>query len=176
MWDLRQIFEPIFEPIFELTYKAPLVALLLTSLGLIALKLVLKRVSGLPLWMQRVMAPPFYFISLPVATLLVGTVLLATSARGICRLILAPEALNFLIAASLWVLPRYDPVAWLRLLNFFIAPFVVLPISGYMLWRTLSDVNGHRLPSRHRLRALLLVLAFAWAVLSISPGILVSSL
>lgn len=56
------------ELILELTYWTPLVALLLLSLGLIALK----RISGLPPWAERMAAPPFYFVSLPIATLIVG--------------------------------------------------------------------------------------------------------
>jgi hypothetical protein len=45
---------------------APLAALLLVSLGLV----VLKRRSGVSLWMARLAAPPFYPVSLPIATLL----------------------------------------------------------------------------------------------------------
>ncbi len=56
------------ELILELTYRTPLITLLLSSLGLIALK----RISALPLWAERLAGPSFYFVSLPIATLIVG--------------------------------------------------------------------------------------------------------
>jgi hypothetical protein len=48
------------------------VALLLVSLGLV----VLKRRSNLPAWMARLTTPPFYLVSLPIATLIVGAEML----------------------------------------------------------------------------------------------------
>jgi len=59
--------------IFEMIYWLPLVVLLVSSLGLVALW----RVSGLPPWLQRLAALPFYVISLPIATLLAGVEMLA---------------------------------------------------------------------------------------------------
>src|SRR5689334_15673565 len=47
---------------------APLAALIVTSLGLVALK----RMSNLPPWLARLIAPPFYLVSLPIATLTAG--------------------------------------------------------------------------------------------------------
>jgi hypothetical protein len=54
--------------ILELIAGAPLIALLLSSLGLI----MLKRISGLPPWVRRLTIPPFYFVSLSIATLIIG--------------------------------------------------------------------------------------------------------
>jgi hypothetical protein len=52
--------------LFLLSAFLPLVALLLVSLGLV----VLKRRSSLPAWLARLAAPPFYLVSLPIATLI----------------------------------------------------------------------------------------------------------
>jgi hypothetical protein len=32
----------------------------------------LKRISGLPPWVRRLTIPPFYFVSLSIATLIIG--------------------------------------------------------------------------------------------------------
>ena len=58
--------------LLELAYWTPPVALLVSSLGLIALKCI----SGLSPWAKRSTAPPFYFVSLPIATLTVGVEML----------------------------------------------------------------------------------------------------
>jgi hypothetical protein len=58
----------IRELILGLMVWAPLIALVLSSLGLI----VLKRISGLPPWVRRLTIPPFYFVSLSIVTLTIG--------------------------------------------------------------------------------------------------------
>src|SRR5262249_18028014 len=59
--------------LLELMYCMPLVALVVASLLLIALK----RISSLPVPVKRLAAPPFYCVSLPIATLIVGAEILA---------------------------------------------------------------------------------------------------
>ncbi len=55
-----------------LSFCIPLVVLLLVSLSLV----VLKRRSNLRPWLSRLAAPPFYLVSLPIATLTVGAEML----------------------------------------------------------------------------------------------------
>jgi len=156
------------ELILELIYWAPLVALLVTSLGLVALK----RVSGLPVWLQRVVTPRFYLVALPLATLLVGMEMLAWNVRTIHRITTffgGPEAILYFAYDLRDTFPDH-PVGTLLLVNSFMAPFVVLIISGYMLWRVLGR-RGE--PERSRgLRALLAGLVFAWVFLTIRYEIL----
>ena len=69
----------------ELTYWTPLIALVLSSLGLIALK----PISGLPPRAQRLATPPFYFVSLPIETLIAGMemfVWIVAHVHGLSRL------------------------------------------------------------------------------------------
>jgi hypothetical protein len=59
---------PLPQQILELAYWLPLVALVLVSLGLVALKWM----PSVPLWAERLISCPFYLISFPVVTLLMG--------------------------------------------------------------------------------------------------------
>jgi hypothetical protein len=58
--------------LIQLLRWAPLAALIAASLGLIALK----RIADLPPWIARLTAPPFYLVSLPIATLVAGAEML----------------------------------------------------------------------------------------------------
>jgi hypothetical protein len=64
--------EIVIAQLMLLLCVAPLAALLLVSLGLA----VLKRRSSLSPWMARLAAPPFYLVSLPIATLIAGAEML----------------------------------------------------------------------------------------------------
>src|SRR5581483_10777789 len=55
-----------------LSFLVPVAALLLVSFSLV----VLKRRSNLRPWLSRLAAPPFYLVSLPIATLVVGAEML----------------------------------------------------------------------------------------------------
>lgn len=141
----------------------PLVTLVGASLLLVALK----RVSGLPRWLQRVVDPPFYLVSLPLATLIVGTELLAWVAPAVHHLALVPSSLMltplyFLIGSS------YDPIAACTIANCLVAPFAVFFSSIFMLWRTLGRrKEGEPFVTQKRM-VLFLVIVFAWGFLTLS--------
>jgi hypothetical protein len=157
------------ELIVELAYWIPLVALLASSLGLIALK----RVSGLPGWLDRVAAPPFYFVSLPIATLLAGMEMLSEI------LLVIYHQISFLIfVLGLPILLCFDtsPLAdRLAFANFLLAPFGASFVSGYLLWLSVrrGDELNRASGAERKLRALLLVLIFGWAFLSLRHELLV---
>ncbi|HEY2213290.1 MAG TPA: hypothetical protein VGH62_17080 [Bradyrhizobium sp.] len=152
-----------------LSFLVPLVALLLTSLGLV----LLKRKSGLPAWLARLAAPPFYLVSLPIATLVVGAEMLGWY---FLLLLLSLSLGPFLEVLSVFpfVIPPwfafpslFDSGVYLlgvfgSLIGFWTATF----ISGYLLCRTIWRENHHPASSRVAsglLRALLLLICFAWA-------------
>ena len=155
--------------LFLLSFLVPLLALLLVSLGLV----VLKRRSGLPAWLARLAAAPFYLVSLPIATLIVGAEMLGWY---FILLLLSLSLGPFLevLSAFPFVIPPwfafpslFDSGVYLlgvfgTLIGFWTATF----ISGYLLWRTVWRENHHpdssRVASRF-LRALLLLICFAWA-------------
>jgi hypothetical protein len=167
--------------LLELTYWTPLVVLLLSSLGLIALK----RISRLPPWAERLAAPPFYFVSLPVATLIAWIEMLAWIVLWVCTEVHAGRQDNWLEA--IWVLlvvvcfyifleacnmhlfgAAVDAISFMV---FCAAPFV----SGRMLWRTLRHDEERKHPSnraKQLLRILLLLFVFAWAFLNVRTYVL----
>ena len=153
--------------ILELCYWAPLIALLLSSLSLIGLK----RVSGLSPWAQRLVAPPFYFVAVPIATLLAGLELVTWSVF-----------LDWFSSYHLW---GFGITATLALAPYFfvdelslglqghpvmtaIAPFAfcaAMFAGGYSLWQSLwrkERLNQPFNKARHVWRALVLLLALAW--------------
>jgi hypothetical protein len=69
---------------FVFVYWAPLIVLLASSFGLVALK----RFSRRPPWTERLVRPPFYFVSLPIATLLAGIEMLALSLLFVLSLLI----------------------------------------------------------------------------------------
>jgi hypothetical protein len=153
------------ELILELAYWTPPTALVLSSLGLIGLK----RVSGLPLWAQRLVAPPFYFVAVPIATLVAGLELVAWSVLftwldpfaeglGIAALAVAASILVDEVSAGVH---DYPAIAATAPLLFCVAMFA----SGYSLWRMLRWRERLDQPfgrARHVGGALVLLLAFAW--------------
>jgi hypothetical protein len=157
------------EQILELYYWAPLVALLLSSLGILALK----RASRLPLWLRRILAPPFYFVSLPIATLVVGAEMLTMTAAKIYQF----GALAYLLGIPILILFGfpYGPAESFVLANLWGAPFAVSFVSGYTMWRMVGRGSGPERPPgqvRQQLRALIHVLVFAWAFLTLRYEIL----
>jgi len=147
-------------------YWIPLVALLVSSLGLVALK----RVSGLPPWLERVAALPFYFVSFPIAALIIAAEQLAW---GVRRLILNPDLGPYLFGllwSFFWVDSLFEIVFPLTLATVLLEPFVVLLASGYLLWWTVRSDDPRKIPSnwaRQTLLALILLFVFAWAFLAI---------
>jgi hypothetical protein len=149
-----------------LSLFGPPVALLLVSLGLI----VLKKRSSLPAWIVRLTTPPFYLISLPIATLIVSAEMVGVY----CLLLFANISWSFyfdhlfssilsaLLPFSL-VLGHYASLRFGSFVGFWTAIF----INGYLLWRTVWRREYHHQPSSRiagrLLRALLLLLCFAWA-------------
>ncbi|WP_159731883.1 hypothetical protein [Methylosinus sp. Ce-a6] len=63
---------PLPQLMLELAYWLPLVVLVLVSLAMVALK----RIPSLPSWAERIRTRPFYMISFPIVTLIVGVELL----------------------------------------------------------------------------------------------------
>jgi hypothetical protein len=157
-----------------LQFGVPLITFLSSSLLLVGLK----RASGLPLWLQRVVAPPFYLISLPLATLIIGSELLASAAPGVHRLALMSTSFLLFMPLSLLIWLLCEPLAALTGANLLIAPFVVFVGSGFMLWRTVGQ-EKERGPvlseARQKHRAFLLPIVFAWAFLTSSEFLLRAS-
>jgi hypothetical protein len=150
--------------IFEMIYWLPLVVLLVSSLGLVALR----RVSGLPPWLERVAALPFYVISLPIATLLAGVEMLAWTVVTIQAFGVSTLVLGFPI--MVWLSFPVDPAGTLVLANYILAPFAVSFLSIYTLWRTIGRKGkfGHSSSLATRpLGASILSLLFVWAFLSL---------
>jgi hypothetical protein len=151
--------------ILELAYWTPLTGLLLSSLGLIGLK----RVSGLSPWAQRLVAPPVFFVAVPIATLVAGLELVAWSAlftwldpfaEGLGIAALAIVALRLVDEVSAGVHDN-PALAAIAPLVFCVAMFA----TGYSLGRTLWWKQRLDRPfsrARHVGKALILLLAFAW--------------
>jgi hypothetical protein len=152
----------------ELMYWAPLVVLVLLSLGLIAMK----RLPGLPLWAQRLTAPPFYFVSLPIATLLVlaGMVAWTAVVSWLDRALLGwvNNMLLLWMMLTMPLTPLREPPARAFVVDgiFLVAFCATQVVSAYLLWRALGreDRRKRSLSKTGRyFRALLLLSAFAWA-------------
>jgi hypothetical protein len=118
------------------------------------------------------MAQPFYFVSLPLASLVAGMELLTWTAPGIHRLVLlVGESLRlgilFAIASDLLSDLRDTP----RFANLLVAPFAVLFASAFMLWRTLrrrKECEPSLSEAGQRRKASLLLIVFVWALLTLS--------
>jgi|SRR5689334_11981363 hypothetical protein len=154
--------------ILESLYWIPLVTLLVSSLGLVALK----RVSGLPLWLERVSAPPFYFVSFPIAALFAGAEMLIWTVANVYYF---GWAFVFSLPIVVWDSFSLDPAGTLGYANFCVAPFAVFFLSGYMLWRSIGRKREHSHSSgvaMRPLRALIPLFVFVWAFLSLRDNIL----
>jgi len=151
-----------------LMYWAPLIALLVLSLGLVALK----RISALPPWLERLAAPPFYLVSLPVATLLACLEVLvwyALCTLAILALVDMSWSVIFFPVVQVVLTCTGSPTPLVALLaagisfiGFCAAPFV----SGYLLWRTLWHKDERECPSnraKQRRRAVLPLFVFVCA-------------
>jgi hypothetical protein len=154
---------------------APLAALIVTSLGLVAMK----RISNLPPRLARLTAPPFYLVSLPIATLVAGAEMLGLYCFVVLDLLLHYRTFWFMLHvrfsdAALFglviPLPQYfvffPNIPVLALALMFILPigfWATTGVSGYLLWRTVWHEDHHQ-PSpsmaRQRLRGLLLLVLF----------------
>jgi len=160
----------------RLLWVAPLGVLLVVSLGLV----MLKRRSGLSPWLTRLTAPPFYLISLPIATLIAGAEMLGLYSLIALMDLLSPgTSWSFIFGSFLNVLlagltvsvffsgPSHDFFAPV-ILAFLAGFWAAMLISGYLLWRTIW-CEDHRRPAsritRQRLLGLLLLIAFAWVVI-----------
>jgi hypothetical protein len=149
----------------EVTYWTPLIVLVLLSLGLLALK----RVSGLPQWLKRLATPPFYFVSMPIATVLIGVEILAwiiaihyvAFKAGLLLILLA------IPAALLWG----DVEAYIGTL-YFILFWAGVFVSGHALRRILWFGREWRSKSQQRVDALLLLLAFVWVFVGMRSFVL----
>jgi len=139
----------------------PLFVFLVSSLAIIALK----QISRLPRWAARLAAPPFYFVSLPIATVIATSEIVTWISMGL-YLVYGP----WLIGASGW---EYAFI--LSTLFFEGQPLLTLLVGGSfawmfvsirLLWRTLRQEDGQGSVSKtaqQRFRALLLLLAFTWS-------------
>jgi hypothetical protein len=143
------------------------VALLLVSLGLV----VLKRRSNFPAWMARLITPPFYLVSLPIATLIVGVEMLALYSLFVMSGLLSPYGFSWDYHYRLFFLnpvPGFLNVASRpAIVGFFLSFWVATFVSGYLLWQTVLRDDHHRPSSRiagRLLRGLVLLLCFAWAL------------
>jgi hypothetical protein len=162
----------------SLLWWAPLAALIMTSLGLVALK----RRSNLPPWLARLTAPPFYLVSLPIATLVAGAEMLGLYCFVVLDLLLHSRVFWFMLYAQFsraamfgLVIPLplfivfFPNIPVLAFALMFILPigfWAAIGVSGYLLWRTVWHEDHHQ-PSpsmaRQHLRGLLLLLLFEWA-------------
>ncbi len=159
----------VIDRLMLLMWVAPLAVLLLVSLGLV----VLKRRSGLQPWMARLVAPPFYLVSLPIATLIVGADMLGVYSLLILLELLTPDGFSWYFRFDLFFLnpiPAFffsdfffwRPAAIGSFLSFWVSTFV----SGYLLWQMVWREDHRRLSSRtasQPLRGLPLLICFAWA-------------
>lgn len=102
--------------LFRLSFFVPLVALLLGSLALV----VLKWRSGSSRWLARLAVPPFYLVSLPIATLIVGAEMLGWYSLVVLDGLLSPYGFHWSV-----VFERFLNVA----LASFVVPPLFLPIS-----------------------------------------------
>ena len=161
----------------------PLLVLLLVSIGLA----VLKRRSGLPVWLARLAAPPLYLVSLPIATLTAGAQMPGLyaaivshylSSGFLLRSVFGDFTLNVLLVGFLGQFLSYGrlfqvlegPAIFAFLLGFWAATFV----SGYLLWRTVWQERDRQRPLRivrQRFRGLALLIAFAWVVVYLATYI-----
>jgi hypothetical protein len=141
------------------------VALLLVSLGLV----VLKRRSNLPAWVPRLTTPPFYLVSLPIATLIVGAEMLALYSLLVISGLLSPDGFSWDYKFQLFFLNPVPAFYFYRrpaVIASFIAFWAAVLISGYLLGQTVLR-DDHQSSSRIAGRVLqgsLLLLCFAWAV------------
>src|SRR5215472_5578681 len=139
---------------------APLPALLLMSVG----QVILKRRRT---WVARLVAPPFYLVSLPIATLIAGAVMLGLY---FCLVSLALSGFyKFILNGYFYVLFRnyLGPEHYFHVLvGSFVGFWVAIFVSGYLLWQVISRQDGYVASSRiagQLLRGLLLLACFAWA-------------
>ena len=155
------------------------VMLLLVSLALV----VLKGRSNLPAWIDRLTTPPFYLVSLPIATLIVGVEMLALYSLFVISGLLSPYGFSWDYKFELFFLNPVPAALLALLLNsffsvtpalfdratigFFLSFWVVTFVSGYLLWHTVLRDNL-RQPHSHIagrvLRGFLLLVCFAWAL------------
>jgi hypothetical protein len=173
--------EPIsrLQLLLELTYWLPLMALLLSSLGLIALK----RMSGrLPPWVERLLAPPFYFVALSIASLVAGIEVLGwyalvSYANG---WLFQSYSYGWLTGIGIlwlgaWVEFPVHPVEVLLYGASFVAFCAAQFVSGRLLWLTLWQGGKREFSSnkpKQHLRALFLLVVFAWTFVGIRSFVL----
>ena len=162
--------------LFRLSFFVPLVALLLGSLALV----VLKWRSGSSRWLARLAVPPFYLVSLPIATLIVGAEMLGWYSLVVLDGLLSPYGFHWSVvferflnvALASFVVPPLFPPDFSH--DLFVLMIFALPIgfwaatfaSGYLLWRAVWREDHDRPTSRivvQRLQGLLLLVCFAWA-------------
>ncbi|WP_159731879.1 hypothetical protein [Methylosinus sp. Ce-a6] len=72
--------KPLPQLVLELAYWLPLVALVLISLAMVAIE----RIPSPPPWAERIRTRPFYMISFPIVTLIVGVELFLSIVRISC--------------------------------------------------------------------------------------------
>jgi hypothetical protein len=150
--------------VLALVLWAPLIALFLMSLSLIAARFL----PGIPRWAKRLTAPPFYFVSLPVATLIVGMEiplwLLYLACEWMVGVPVARDAIIdrfYIMWAVALFLPVGSPVVVISYL-------LAMAVSGCTLWRSLvsQEQKGMRPLVRTNtfLKVVVLSASFMWAV------------
>jgi hypothetical protein len=158
-WDAGSIF------VGGLLLCIPLFVLFVSSLVIIALK----RISRLPRWAARLAAPPFYFVSLPVATVIATSEIVAWISLGL-YLFYGPYLSGASGREYAIILSTYFFVGQPLLTLLVGGSFAWMLVSICLLWRTLRQERGQGSVSKNaqqRLRALLLLLAFMWPWASI---------
>ncbi len=158
----------------ELAYWTPLVTLLLLSLGFIALE----RITRPPPWAKRLVAPPFYFISLPLATLVVGMEMLIGVIHFFLSGPLDIDSWRLLFVGNLFFLLfmlATSPVLTILVLVIFgYGLFAALVFSGLMLGRVFLDEEDWKCPvmeTKRHLTAIILLVAFVCSWISIRYAI-----
>jgi hypothetical protein len=159
------------ELILKLAYWTPLIALLVSSLGLIALK----RLSGRAPWARRLAAPPFYFISLPIATLLATTELLVWMVDSFENMFhWRKESWLLRLVGDLsdvWLAVRQAPFEMFGLGIFVIVLLVAMAASCQVLKWALSHQDWSTNPPakvRNRVKTAFPLFVFVWTWTSVS--------
>jgi hypothetical protein len=160
--------KPLPQQFLELAYWTPWAALILISLAIITLK----RLTSPPRWVPRVRSSPFYLISFPVVTLVMGIeislfaihALYAWFAR--VEISLWPRSLVVL----LFGVPQIWPNETVSVLVSGCAVIVALVTSISAIRHGLSHKENAGLAVskfRQLLKGFVLVIAFAWVWLSL---------
>ncbi len=121
--------------------------------------------------MIRLTTPPFYLVSLPIATLIVGASMLGWYSLFVIGRLLSPYGFSWDFRFDLFFLNPI-PIAFFysdffswrpAAVGFFVSFWAAILFSGYLLWQTVWRADHQQSSSRVASRlGLLLLILFAW--------------